>query len=270
MKLKKHFLVYFLIFLFVILTSEIFYSFKNRTLFLERIFFQLVYSNTRFEDTLIKVVPDLYTKSYLSYLKDITLEETAYGCKPLCVSYVESLNLLKTFQKIENTKIFELTDLQSKSEYYYLMATAAVRVDFHTASIYLDKSLEYFPQNSKSLKFKNQINTIFQIFHDLNARNDVDVWLQANPETLMQFERDYLAFAANELGGLYDVGSLKSLNYFEIAVNLNPWNEEYYMDLYNAYKVKKDQGVLTVLEKCIEKLGSDAGRCLSEKNTLKR
>jgi two-component SAPR family response regulator len=126
---------------------------------------------------------------------------------------------------------------------------------------YLNESIKAMDSNAGAIAFIGDLQKIVGEPMDQTSTNYFADKLK-NQEIMHTYQRILFAKAAEKIA-LSDFHNNDSqIIYLEKATQLNPWNQQYYMELSKAYLTAgKNNNVKETLQRCVSQLKSDSTDC---------
>lgn len=265
--LKKNFflILAFIIFVVLLVISEFIYKLNNQP---EAILGYFLKNLSSLSLPIKKLDYTQQKTTSLFLYKYLEIEEKRVKnfepCDPLCFSYAEFQNLLRLFERVENTNSFEWLNPKQKSKLYFWMAVMNVWHDDDQKTLeFLKKSASLSNNNVEVNAFYEDFKKISNLANNPNSRAYFKKKLNSTNK-IKQYEEKYLAKAAFELANYYlSDGNIKDAElYFNKSITINPWRLNPYLMLSKIYISQQNKkGSKTILEKCISYLKKDSLPC---------
>jgi tetratricopeptide (TPR) repeat protein len=260
-----------ILFVFVIIASELIYQFSHNRERLFYTFFKTI-SVSRSGKDLGKTNNGFVAQSFFAYFSYLDKSyPPGKPCSPFCLQFEVEQAYLDLFKTLLSKDAFKSLKNDQKAKLYFWMSDINVwNKDDQTTLLWLKEGLFFLPDEFYG-QFYKDLKDISLIDSSPEKRQYFIQKLSTADKDLERTPKLYLAKAAQELAKFYlkEQELEHAEKYSQTSIFLNPWNIDYYLMLSDIY-ISKGETIKAKepLSACIEKISQDSGVCKQRLTSL--
>lgn len=207
-----------------------------------------------------------------AYLQGLNNKPDQNNCKPICISYDESQKMITVFERLESNHGFTYLNTKRQSNLYFWIATLSIWVhtDSEKTQKYVEQAVILNDKNESANLYNEDLKKITNLEKDQTAQMYFKEKLNKF-EDKENYKRIYMSKAAFILGNLSRQSKENdmALTYYGKAIDLYPWNEDYFLAYSNVSSDKNPMEAKIILQQCVDYLQKDSISCQKELTKLK-